>query len=129
MIKSIFILILLSVCIHTAEKTYYKDYYENGKIKSEGWILDNQKVDYWFYYYENGKKKEEGHYNKNKKVQWWLYYDANEIILKKAEFKNNIQEGLTLVYKNGSLVKAEKYLKGVKIKEWTSLSKYKRDNP
>jgi hypothetical protein len=23
----------------------------------EGWLIINQKVDYWFYYYENGNKK------------------------------------------------------------------------
>jgi hypothetical protein len=26
-------------------------------ITAEGWLIINQKVDYWFYYYENGNKK------------------------------------------------------------------------
>jgi hypothetical protein len=28
----------------------------NGQLQSEGWLNQNQKVDYWFYY-ENGNKK------------------------------------------------------------------------
>lgn len=129
MIKSIFILTLLYFSTAAVEKTYLKSYYENGTIKAEGWMNENQKVDYWFYYYENGNKKEEGHYSNNKKTQWWLFYDTKGTIQKKAEFKNDLQEGLTLVYKNGSLIRAEQYSNGIKTKEWTSLSKYKRDNP
>jgi hypothetical protein len=28
-----------------------------SKWESEGWLNQNQKIDYWFYYYENGSKK------------------------------------------------------------------------
>jgi antitoxin component YwqK of YwqJK toxin-antitoxin module len=109
-------------------KIYVKNYFENGKIESEGWIKDNQKIDYWFYYYENGNKKEEGHYVNNKKSKWWLMYDDNEIIQKKCQFYNNKLDGLAIVYKNGTIIRAEKYKMNIKIKQWESLSAFRKDN-
>lgn len=129
MIKSLFLLILFSFSPTTVEKIYFKNYFENGNLKSEGWISQNQKVDYWYYYYENGTKKSEGHFEANKKINWWLFYNQNGTIEKKVEFKNNIQEGLCLIYKNGDLVKGEQFTKGIKTKEWNSISAYKEDNP
>lgn len=128
MFKSLLVFSLLSAFSMTAQKVYVKNYYDNQTMKSEGWTLDNQKNDYWYYYYDNGKKKEEGHFEANKKVDWWLFYDEKGVTLKKAEFKNNVLNGLCLLYKNGNLVKAERYKAGVKTNEWTSLSDYKKDN-
>jgi antitoxin component YwqK of YwqJK toxin-antitoxin module len=51
---------------NSAQRSYTKTYFKNGQLQAEGWLIINQKVDYWFYYYENGNKKEEGHYEDNK---------------------------------------------------------------
>jgi len=112
----------------TDSKTYIKTYHPNGKLKEEGWILNDKKTDYWFYYYENGNKKEEGHYRNNQKTKWWIYYDDKETILKKCEHKNNELNGLTIIYSKGKISKAEKYANGKKVKTWTDLNKFKRDN-
>jgi antitoxin component YwqK of YwqJK toxin-antitoxin module len=109
-------------------KTYVKNYFENGQIESEGWTKNNQKVDYWFYYYENGNKKEEGHYLDNKKTKWWLSYDDKEVLQKKCQFANNQLEGICVIYKNGNIIRAEKYKMNIKIKQWESLSAYRKDN-
>lgn len=41
-------------------KQYIKNYYENGTLKSEGWITNNYKTDYWYFYDKNAniKKKD-----------------------------------------------------------------------
>ncbi len=109
-------------------KIYVKNYFENGQIESEGWSQDNQKINYWFYYYENGSKKEEGHYVNNKKTKWWLSYDDKEVIQKKCQFVNNQLEGLVIIYKNGSLIRAEKYKMNIKIKQWETISSFRKDN-
>jgi antitoxin component YwqK of YwqJK toxin-antitoxin module len=57
---------------NSAQRSYTKTYFKNGQLQAEGWLIINQKVDYWFYYYENGNKKEEGHYEDNKKCKWWI---------------------------------------------------------
>ncbi|WP_418262406.1 toxin-antitoxin system YwqK family antitoxin [Flavobacterium faecale] len=110
------------------QKQYSKDYYSNGKLKSQGWLNQNEKVDYWFYYYENGLKKEEGHYLGNKKTKWWIFYNSNEEIIRKSEYKDNKQNGLSILYKSGKICKAEKYKMGIKIKEWHNLMDYQKDN-
>lgn len=127
--KTVFTMIMLFLLPLLGQKMYLKNYFESGSMKSEGWMTESQKTDYWYYYYENGNKKQEGHYVANKKADWWLFYNINGRISKKVEFKNNLQEGLCLIYKNGELIKAEQYKAGVKINEWTTLSDYRKDNP
>jgi antitoxin component YwqK of YwqJK toxin-antitoxin module len=65
--KAIYILILFAFFQTSAQRSYTKTYFKNGQLQAEGWLIINQKVDYWFYYYENGNKKE-GHYEDNKNV-------------------------------------------------------------
>lgn len=121
--------ILFFICFQSfAQKTYIKNYYPNKNLKEEGWILNDKKTDYWFYYYENGNKKEEGHYQNNQKTNWWIYYDEKQVITKKCEYKNNKLNGITIVYTKGEITKAEKYANGKKVKTWTSLDEFKKDN-
>lgn len=128
MAKGLFLLLLYTVFGSSEQKQYSKNYYPNGKLQCEGWLSQNQKVDYWFFYYENGNKKEEGHYLANKKQKWWLFYDSNETLLRKTEYKNGKPDGLTILYKDGNIIKAEKYKSGIKTNEWSSLSAFQKDN-
>jgi hypothetical protein len=48
--------------------------------------------------------------------------------IKKSEFENDQLNGYSLFYKKNKLVKAEKNSMGNKIKEWNSISEFKRDN-
>lgn len=129
MIKYIFVMLFFCFLTASGQKTYIKSYYKNGKIKSEGWLQKNHKEDYWFFYHENGNKKEEGHFVENKKSKWWLFYTAKGEIVKKVEFRNNVEEGLGIFYKDGKIIKAARYKLGEKLKEWNTISAYKRDNP
>ena len=109
-------------------KIYVKNYYPNKNLKEEGWMLNDKKTDYWFYYYENGLKKEEGHYNNNQKTNWWVYYNEKQLVIKKCEYKTNKLNGITIVYYKGEITKAEKYTNGKKVKTWTNLEEFKKDN-
>ncbi|MDO5978159.1 toxin-antitoxin system YwqK family antitoxin [Flavivirga spongiicola] len=139
----------LSVC---AQELYKKTYYDNGNIKSEGWISNNKKIKYWTFYYsngrvkkeghfqqdkpikywyfyvENGKKKSEGHFINGKKNNWWLFYDTMEKINHKCQLKDNQKNGYCLMYKNEKLVSARKYKAGKKIKEWTDYRSFRKEN-
>lgn len=123
------LLVALLICYSSfSQKEYYKSYYSNGKVKEEGWIENNKKSDYWFFYYENGNKKEEGHYKNNQKTNWWIFYDEKQNIIKKSEFKSNKMDGLSIVYLKGEIIKAEQYTNGTKVKTWTNLDDFKKDN-
>ncbi|WP_243456856.1 toxin-antitoxin system YwqK family antitoxin [Polaribacter batillariae] len=149
------ITLLLTIAFSTnilAQKKYHKEYYKNGQLKQEGWLLNGTKVDYWKYYYKNGSLKKEGrfknnfevkywyfyrpnsnvekegHFKKGKKYNWWLFYDEKGNINHKCQLKNNQKNGYCLIYNNKKLVKASKFKDGKKIKEWTDFSSFKDEN-
>ena len=134
------------------EKVYLKEYYENGTLKAEGWILNSQKTDYWYFYYENGNVKgkgsyetnkkdgywyfyaennqilSQGHYKNGKRTDWWVFNNKNKVV-EKVKFVNDAKEGYGLFYKDGKLFKAQHYKNDVLTGAWTSVSSFKKDNP
>ena len=126
--KRLLLLFLFILLTAFTEKEYVKKFYTNGKLMEEGWISNGKKSDYWLYYFENGNKKEEGHYDTNQKINWWIFYDKKQRIVKKSEYKNDVLNGLSIIYKNGKIAFAEKYVMGKKVKTWTTLSEFKKEN-
>ncbi|WP_035899780.1 toxin-antitoxin system YwqK family antitoxin [Leeuwenhoekiella sp. MAR_2009_132] len=148
--KYFFILFLITG--NQSEKRYYKEYFENGNLKSEGWMLNSQKTDYWYYYFENGnvkgkgsyetnkkdgywfyytvnnKLESQGHYKNGKRVDWWVVQKENDVV-EKVKFVNDVKEGYSLLYKNGRLFKAQHYENNVLTGAWTSVATFKKDNP
>ncbi len=144
-------LLMLSISL-AAQKKYHKSYYNNGVLKEEGWQQNSIKIDYWkfynpngtikkegryhrgkpikywYFYTRNGEKKEAGHFEKGIKSNWWVFYDRGSIIDMKCQFKNNKKNGYCLIYKNKKWVKAEKYSNDKKIKEWTDLKSFRKEN-
>lgn len=55
-------LAIFFICSLGVEKEYHKEFYDNGKIKSQGWKKADSKEAYWKYYHPNGKLMEQGHY-------------------------------------------------------------------
>lgn len=135
------------------EKMYSKSYYSNGNLKAEGWKQMDTKTDYWIFYHKNGPIASKGHFNDGKRNGYWYFYDQNHTLIKEGHYKNenavnwwvfysenmntehrfqykfNKKNGFALIYKNGNLIKAEKYKNDKKLGEWTSIAAFKRDNP
>lgn len=63
-----------------------------------------------------------------KKASWWIFYDEKQIVTKKCEYKKDKLNGISILYDQGQIIKAEKYIDGKKIKTWTSIEEYKKDN-
>ncbi|MFK5974124.1 MAG: hypothetical protein QM485_12705 [Flavobacteriaceae bacterium] len=134
------------------EDTYFKDFYETGKIKSEGWLRSGVKMGYWKFYHRNGRISEQGHYEYNKRekywyfyhrnmvitkeghyingemTQWWLFYNEKGRISHKCQLRKGKKNGYCLKYQNEKLTSAEKYQNGKKIKEWSTLRSFEREN-
>jgi antitoxin component YwqK of YwqJK toxin-antitoxin module len=127
MCKSLIIFLLFSFSSF-AQKEYSKIYYPNGNIKEQGWQLNGEKTDYWYFYSIDGTLHEKGHFAENKKVNWWIFYSDKEKISKKCEYINDKMNGLCIIYTNEKISKAEKYNNGKLIKSWTDLSEFKKDN-
>lgn len=154
MLKKISILFTLFLLwgFSPEDNTYQKKYYDNGTIKSEGWVRYNIKNGYWKFYHPNGKiasqghyeynKKEkywyfydmnrirtqEGHFNKDEKINWWLFYDKQGRINHKCQLNKGVKNGYCLKYMDNELTSAEKYSNGKKIKEWTNFGDFKSEN-
>ena len=148
----LFLFLLFIGSTSFCQKRYQKVFYKNGQIKEEGWLLNDQKIAFWKFYYANGNlekeghfmanletnywyfydkdssKKKEGHYKKGSKNNWWLFYDINGHLNHKCQLKNNQKNGYCLIYENRKLIKASKYKKGKKIKEWTDFSLFRKEN-
>lgn len=125
----IFCFLVLVMPFALAQKNYVKTYHSNGKLKEEGWVSNNQKVDYWFFYNENGKLKEEGHFDEGQKVKWWIFYNSKGKVSKKSEFEANKLNGFTIIYDKSKVIRAEKYTMNKKTNEWESVEAFKKDNP
>lgn len=154
LILNTIVAIFLLMNASSTDKTYIKKYHNNGILKTEGWVKENQKIEYWYTYTKTGDVKSEGHYTKDKKNGYWYYYNTENcesiegtykkgkktgwwIFTKKdgsqlkVEYANNKKNGLILHFKKGRSIpyKADRFKNDKKIGTWTSISKFKRDNP
>ena len=82
------------------KKQYHKAYFADGTLKEEGWIKKDQKNGYWKFYHSNGNLESEGRFKNNEQTKYWYYYREN-----------------------GSKIK-----EGKKVKEWTDLASFKKEN-
>jgi len=144
-----FSIIYIFTLILVVSPEYSKDYFDNGKLKSEGWIQNDMKVKYWYFYYNNGNLKSKGHfvedekngywyfynpdgeistegsYNNGNKTEWWKIYNADTI--EEVKYENSKKEGLSIHRVKGQPVKAEYYQNGIKTHEWYSLKEFRKD--
>jgi len=152
--KTIFIASLVFLSFMGGDsKMYSKVYHENGTLKAEGWVKNNQKVNYWKFYHPNGKVASQGHYDDNEPdsywyyynndgdvikeghyeegsiEDWWIFYDIAQREMRKTQFMSGKKNGYSLIYLNKKLKRVEKYENDKHIGEWTSVSGFYRDNP
>ncbi|WP_179021938.1 toxin-antitoxin system YwqK family antitoxin [Winogradskyella forsetii] len=133
------------------KKEFIRNFDTEGHLKSEGWVLNGQKTDFWTFHHSNGRIEKKGHFKNGKKTGYWYFYSENNKLLKegsytkntmndwwtfysekgkkKIQYINGVREGFALVYINNSLKKAERYKSNIKTGEWTSYFSFMRDNP
>jgi antitoxin component YwqK of YwqJK toxin-antitoxin module len=83
------------------EYTVY--YYDDGKVSSEGYLLDGKPNGYWTTYYPSGQIKSEGNREKFQLDSIWVFYDEEGLITSKITYENGIKNGEVLTYNNGAL--------------------------
>ncbi len=107
---------------------YWRFYHRNGKVAQKGTYNSGKREAYWYFYSENGKLQQQGHYLNDKMTDWWLFYDDFGKVDHKCQLKEGLKNGFCLNYVNEKLTAAEKYENGIKIKKWTSLASFRREN-
>lgn len=73
----------------------YTEFYDDGKVKAQGKMIDNKREGEWSYFYPNGKI--------------WSY----------GEYKNGKREGLSNIYHENGVLKIEgQYINGLPSGKW-----------
>ncbi|ENA1795735.1 hypothetical protein ABF176_002585 [Flavobacterium psychrophilum] len=72
------------------ETEIYKEYYNNGFLKTEKTLKNNSKNGIYREYFENGNAKHEGKFKDDKPIEKQYFYNENGTILKIETWKKNI---------------------------------------
>ena len=131
---------------------YQKEYGATGEVIWQGWLKNGYKTGYWrFYHYneqlskkrhftnrnrssyrysfsKNGKLSEEGHHDNGIKANWRFFYDVLGNASHKFQWTNGKKNGYCLLYKNNTIIKAQKYQDAQRLKAWSSYSGFKNEH-
>ncbi|MDD4602380.1 MAG: hypothetical protein PHF97_01060 [Bacteroidales bacterium] len=99
---------------------YWKEFYSDGSLKSEGNYDQGKQTGEWKYYHSNGKTEQLGRFNKQGKPvgNWKWYFDSGKI-LKTESYHNGLHDGLSTTYdESGKVVEEGAYVNGKEDGEW-----------
>jgi antitoxin component YwqK of YwqJK toxin-antitoxin module len=114
----------------------WKEYYENGQMKSIGKYLNGNKVGQWKYFYASSKVFEIGKYdNQGRQQGKWIWYFDNGKTRRESNFLNGQEDGDFIEYADsGGVITKGQYVEGLREGIWTyelgnyrSIGKYTDD--
>lgn len=88
-----------------AQYTQFK--YPNGKISSEGMMVNGKPDGYWKTYYEDGGLKTEGNRLNFELDSTWRFYRSDSTLERIITYKNGIKEGPEQVFSTEEVLKEE----------------------
>jgi len=92
---------------------YWKTYHENGNLKSEGNRVNFQLDGLWKFYNENGKISVEFNYRDGKKNGIKKVYDLEtQNIVSEENFSNDVRDGKSYYFKDGIKFKEVPFVNG-----------------
>lgn len=65
---------------------FYKSYYKNGQMESEGNYTDGKQHGSWKYYYENSQLQSEGSFNNDIPTGIWKEYDEDGNLISENKY-------------------------------------------
>lgn len=98
----------------------WKEYYEEGQLRSEGVYSLGKRIGKWNFYHENGSIEQEGNYNNqgNTEGPWKWYYD-NGTVAREESFRNGLNDGIYTEYdETGKVVVQGEYVDGLEEGLW-----------
>lgn len=98
---------------------FWKEYYNDGKLKAEGKYNKDLREGSWKFYYENGIVEQEGAYMNGKPEGDWRWYYPGGQILREETYYNGLSDGAMTEYDEAEnvLTKGE-YIEGKEEGEW-----------
>lgn len=101
----------------------WREYYNDGKLKSEGSYENNNKSGKWKYYYRNQVIEQTGNYNKKGQLSGkWLWYYPDSKLMREENFKRGKLDGMFVEYDSkGRIVEQGEYSEGLKTGNWVEV--------
>ncbi|MEI7662416.1 MAG: toxin-antitoxin system YwqK family antitoxin [Bacteroidota bacterium] len=99
---------------------YWKDFYADGSLKSEGNYDNGKQVGEWKYYHPNGKIEQTGRFSKQGKLdgRWRWYFETGQL-LKEENYRNGFKEGLSSEYdETGRVIEEGEFVNGNEDGPW-----------
>ncbi len=102
---------------------HWKEYYEDGSLRSEGDYKTGKPVGAWKYYYQDGKIEQEGKYTASGKLTGtWKWFHRNGQELLEEDYLNGQKDGPHTEYdENGKVVEEGEYVNDLENGSWFSI--------
>jgi uncharacterized protein len=98
---------------------FWKEYYDDGRLRAEGKYIKDVKEGPWKYYHPNGITEQEGTYLKGKPEGEWRWYYADGQTLREENYYNGLQDGLSTEFdESGNVITKGEYIEGNEDGEW-----------
>ncbi len=100
---SILILAMMPIFVSAqpTEEIYEVYRYDNGKISSEGTMVDGMPEGYWKTYYPTGQLKSEGNRVNHLLDSVWIFYDESGLPTTAINYELGMRQGETITYREG----------------------------
>lgn len=98
-------------------------YYPSGKVAEEKFYVNGLLEGPYKMYVESGKLVEESNYKNNLFDGPAVFYDASGALVSKGNFVKDERKGMWEFYKDGKLIKKEKYPVKIKFQKRTNIPK------
>jgi antitoxin component YwqK of YwqJK toxin-antitoxin module len=89
------------------DSVHMQFFHENGKVKSEGTLINGRPDGYWRNYHINGNIKSEGNRKEETLHGVWKFYTQEGVLFVSITYKDGVKEGPRLTYQDSVLVKRE----------------------
>ncbi len=98
----------------------FKEYFENGALKSQGEYKDSKPIGEWKYYYADGTMEQEGRFDsRGRHVGEWNWYYSNGNVWKTEFYENGLLEGNYIEYDiSGKIIVKGEFFDGVETGQW-----------
>ncbi|HLG36239.1 MAG TPA: toxin-antitoxin system YwqK family antitoxin [Bacteroidia bacterium] len=101
------------------EQGVWKEFFEDGKVKSEGSYKEGKREGLWSFFYNNQQTEQAGEYVKGKPSGEWKKFFADGKLQRNEFYENGKENGIMTEYSSDSIIIAQgNYVEGKKDGLW-----------